>query len=91
MFFKGSRYANTGTYSLTLPNGSTVTAAVLPAPLSGPLLGYYPRAAGQRLDLIANYYLSDATAFWRLCDANDAMVPEALAAHNLVGIPAAAS
>ena len=25
--------------------------------------------------------------FWRVCDANDAVVPDALAAHDLVGMP----
>ena len=34
-------------------------------------------------------YLADATAFWRLGDTNNAMLPEALGARDLVGIPAA--
>ena len=46
-----------------------------------------PRHAGQRLDLIANYFLKDATTSWQLCDANDAVVPDALAVRNLIGIP----
>jgi len=37
--------------------------------------------------LIAAHYLADATAFWRLCDANAAMVPDTLAARERVGIP----
>ena len=39
------------------------------------------------LDLIANYFLGDPTASWRLCDANNAVVPDALASRDLVGIP----
>jgi len=58
-------------------------------PLPGPALvqGYYRRSNGQRLDLIANAFLKDATAFWRLCDANNAVVPDSLAARDLIGIP----
>jgi len=37
--------------------------------------------------LIAFRFLADPTAFWYLCDANNAMVPDALAAHKLIGIP----
>jgi hypothetical protein len=39
------------------------------------------------LDLIANAFLKDATAFWRLCDANNTVVPDGLAARDLIGIP----
>ena len=59
-------------------------------PLPGPARGaglLSARRRGQRLDLIANYFLNDATAFWQLCDANNAVVPDALSAHDLVGIP----
>jgi hypothetical protein len=37
--------------------------------------------------LIAAHYLADATTFWRLCDANNAIAPDALAARDQVGIP----
>jgi hypothetical protein len=87
MFFLGSRYANTGTYSITRADGTIVAVARLPLPLTSPVIGYHRRQLGQRLDLIASHYLSDPTAFWRLCDANDAVVPDALAAHDMVGIP----
>jgi hypothetical protein len=33
---------------------------------------------GERLDNIAAQYLGDATLFWRLCDANNAMRPNEL-------------
>jgi hypothetical protein len=35
--------------------------------------------------------LPDGTQFWRICDANGAMVPDALGAHDLIGIPIDAS
>jgi hypothetical protein len=88
MFFPGSRYANAGTYTVTLPGGRMVAATRIPLPSPGTLIGYHRRLEGQRLDLIAYHYLADATAFWRLCDTNDTMVPDALAAHDLIGIPA---
>jgi hypothetical protein len=92
VFFPGSRYEKTGTYLLTRPDGTAVAVARLPlppAPEGVRLLGYHTRQDDQRLDHIANHYLGDPTAFWRLCDANDAVVPDALAVHPLVGIPRA--
>jgi hypothetical protein len=51
------------------------------------LAGFHARKQGQRLDHIAARYLGDATAFWRLCDANGSLSPDALGARDLVGIP----
>jgi hypothetical protein len=87
MLFPGSRYEKTGTYPLTQPDGTVLTVIKLPLPLQDPLLGFHRRLAGQRLDLIASHYLSDATTFWRLCDANNAVVPDALAVRDMIGIP----
>ena len=87
MFFSGSRYMNTGAYIITTLSGAQITVAKQPLPLTNPILGYHPRQDGQTLDMIANNYLSDPTTFWRLCDANDAVAPDALAAHNLIGVP----
>jgi hypothetical protein len=87
MFFPGSRYYNLETYRVRRSDGMTVTVTQLPVPTSPPLLGAHPRQNGQRLDLIASHFMNDATAFWRLCDANDAMVPDALAVQNLIAIP----
>lgn len=87
MFDLTSRYAKMGTYTLTLSDGRKVTAVRLPLPAQPPLLGYYRRLGGQRLDHIAANYLRDPTAFWQLCDANGVMSPDALAARDLVGIP----
>lgn len=87
MFFAGSRYENAGTYNVTTPEGKTVTVTKIPLPKRKPLLGYHRRLQGQRLDLIASYYLKDANGFWQLCNANNAVVPDALASHDLIGIP----
>jgi hypothetical protein len=87
MFFSGSRYEKQTTYTTTLPDGTTVTAVRLPLPSTPSVLGFHKRQQGERLDLIANYYLTDSTATWLLCDANNAMTPDALATHPLIGIP----
>jgi hypothetical protein len=87
MFFKGSRYEKMETYTATKEDGTEVTVAKLPLPSEPSLLGYHPRKQGERLDHLAARYLSDATAFWRLCDASNAMLPDALAARPLVGVP----
>lgn len=87
MFFPGSRYEKLDTYSTTRANGQTVRVTKLPLSSAGPLIGFHRRTEGQRLDLIAAHYLSDATTFWRLCDAGNQMVPDALAAHDLIPIP----
>ena len=87
MFFPGSRYLNRVPYTLTRPDGSTVRVLRLPVPGIQAVLGYYRRSSGDRLDQIAGRFLGDATEFWHLCDANGVMVPDALAARDLVGIP----
>jgi hypothetical protein len=87
MFFPGSRYLSLTQYSVTLPSGGTVQVTRLPTPGLPLVLGYYRRAAGDRLDQIAARFMSDATQFWHICDANDAVVPDALASRDLVGVP----
>ena len=87
MFMPGSRYEKMPTYTVTQADGREVTAVKLPLPNPGALAGYHRRLVGQRLDHIAAVYLKDATAFWRLCDANGSVVPDALATRDLVGVP----
>ena len=87
MFFPGSRYLSLSPYSVTLANGNVVQATRLPRPGPQAVLGYYRRNTGDRLDQIAARFLADATMFWHVCDANGAVVPDALAAHDLVGVP----
>jgi hypothetical protein len=91
MFFPGSRYAGMTTYPTVRPDGSTVRAVSIPLPGPAVIQGYHRRIGGQRLDHIANRYLGDSTGFWLLCDANNAVVPDALANGDLVGIPLNAS
>jgi hypothetical protein len=89
MFFPGSRYHNLGSYSITRRDGKTLRVTRLPLATRARVIGFHRRLEEQRLDHIASHYLADATAFWRLCDANGTIVPDTLAAAPLVGIPAA--
>lgn len=87
MFRPGSRYAGAGTYQVTLSDGSVVLVTRTPLPVVGPPIGWHRRLEDERLDLIAYRFLNDATRAWMLCDTNNAMAPDALAAHDLIGIP----
>jgi hypothetical protein len=90
VFTSDSRYADQATYTVTLPGGIQVTAVVppqsQPPAQQVPLAGY--ARGGERLDLIAVQYLNAPSGFWRLCDANNAVLAGALAARPFVGIPA---
>ena len=91
MFFPGSRYTSSSQYTLTLPD-STLVVAVKPAAPGLPVVqGFYRRQTSDRLDQISARFLADATRFWHICDACNAMVPDALAARDLVGVPLDAS
>jgi hypothetical protein len=88
MFASNSRYYQLGTYTVTLPNGQTAIATRLPVPpMQLALTGYYTVQQGGRLDLIAARYLTDATLFWQLCNANNSISPASLITRPLVGIP----
>jgi hypothetical protein len=87
VIFPGSRYQNSGTTLVTQPDGTRIPSLKIPLPRPPAVQGFVRRQTGQRLDLIANQYLNDPTAFWRLCDANNSMAPDALANSTLVGIP----
>ena len=87
MFSADSRYVSQPTCAFALEGGQTVAAVRIPAPRASSVAGYYPRPASERLDLIAVRFLNAPTGFWRLCDANNAMIAGALGARGLIGIP----
>jgi hypothetical protein len=87
MFNADSRYAAAGTYQVTLSDGTVVTVTRIPRPSTQRPIGWYPRGDDERLDVIAYRFFDDATKAWALCDANEAMSPDALAAHERIGIP----
>lgn len=87
-FAPTSRYHGLPTAQLTLPDGRTVvfvTRRFLPPTERFTQLQAHTVVAGDRLDNLAAHYLGDAEQSWRICDANGAMLPEALVAQ--VGAP----
>ena len=82
LFAGNSRYF--GREPLTLTVAGTVVSYLprrfLPDASQFQLLQEHTVQEGDRLDNIAAQYLGDATLFWRLCDANNAMRPEVLTA-----------
>ena len=87
MFFPNSRYLAAGTYTIRTARGDTVTVTRLPVRARPPVRSLHQRLEGQRLDLVASHYLGDATTFWRLCDASDAIAPDALGVRARIAIP----
>ena len=78
MFDHTSRYYALGTATFVFPDGrivSYVRRRFLPRGNELPLLAEITVTPGERIDLIANRVYGDPLAFWRLCDANDAMDP----------------
>jgi hypothetical protein len=88
MFASNSRYVKLTPYTFTFPDGRQVSVTRLPHPPEQlAMAGYHIRIQGDRLDLLAARYLRDPTLFWKLCDANGALVPAALDRRPLIGIP----
>jgi hypothetical protein len=58
-------------------------------------MAWHRVAADDRVDLVADRYLGDAQAWWRICDANSALDPDALIGPDnegrvvVVGVPEA--
>lgn len=85
---KTSRYARYAEYV------DAVDAKGEPVRVIGPArrpelveLGEHIRRDGQRLDHLANYYLRDPHGFWKICELNDALLPDQLAEVELIKIP----
>lgn len=78
-----SRYASTGTTTLTTADGTTVVylgRRLAPQPGSLSQSGQHTVMPGDRLDLIANTAIGDPSQWWQIADANRAMWPEDLTA-----------
>lgn len=88
VFGPTSRYVlHSGLTQATDRKGRTV-ACVLPARLPQVAnLGIHRRLDGQRLDHLAERYLGDPTAFWRIARHNDAMTVDQVADTPLIAIP----
>lgn len=80
-FAATSRYHGLATAQWTRPDGRVVTYVqrrFVPSPESLGDLFEHVVAAGDRLDNLAARYLGDPLQYWRLCDANRALRPDAL-------------
>jgi hypothetical protein len=76
-----SRYNGIATATLQSRDGTTIIyleRRFVPSPDRFALLQLHTVTQAERLDNIAAQYLGDPTAFWRLCDANNAMRPDDL-------------
>lgn len=87
MFEEKSRYKKLDTYTVTDSRGRLVPVVPVPAPPQAGLLGIHLRKEAQRLDHLAFKYLQDGAGFWRISEANDAMLPEALSEQQEINIP----
>jgi hypothetical protein len=87
MFDDNSRYAELTTYTVKDHRGRTVVVVPVPDAPDQTALGIYLMRQGQRIDHLAWKYLGDPAGFWRICEINDAMLPEALTEATQVTIP----
>jgi hypothetical protein len=81
LFPPASRYHGVAVARLERRDGSTVAylrRRFVPAPERFAVLAEHTVVDGDRLDNLAARYLGDPELFWRLCDANRAMRPDAL-------------
>jgi hypothetical protein len=84
-----SRYVKFATtYEVTDRRRRTVQALTPALPPPQPKLGEHLRKQGQRLDHLANHYLSDPNGFWRLAEMNEALRPDAVLQQDAIRIPA---
>ncbi len=87
MFDPKSRYAKVPLYEVVDRRGRKAIVAGAAPGMSQALLGYHVLRQGERLDLLAARYLSDPCAFWRICELNGSVLPDALAEAREIAIP----
>ena len=76
-----SRYHGVETATLEVAEGRTIVylrRRFIPPPDRFELLQEHTVTQGDRLDNVTAQYLGDPEAFWRICDANNAMWPDEL-------------
>lgn len=87
LFDPNSRYTGLTTMKMRDGRGRMVEVVPpAPAPVQA-LRGRHLRRQGERPDHLAAFYLSDAAAFWRLAELNDAMTAEVLSELRELDIP----
>jgi len=81
LFAPSSRYYGMNTETIEIAPGKSVgyvSRRFLPDPSQFQVLQRHVVIQGERLDNIASQSLGDPALFWRLCDANNALRPDAL-------------
>jgi hypothetical protein len=89
IFDRLSRYARPRLtpYDVFDIRGRRVQALPTPEPPVETAVGRHVRREGQPLDQLAASYLADPHAYWRIAEANDAILPDALAEVSVIVIP----
>jgi len=75
MFFKGSRYENVGTDTLTTAQGQVVRFKKVRFIPDVTARVAVVLNQGERLDHVAQRVYQNPELFWRICDANFALYP----------------
>lgn len=81
LFPANSRYQSVETKRLELPDGRVIVYLArrfVPPPERFAAVQEHAVAEGDRLDNVTARYLGDPELFWRICDANRALRPDAL-------------
>jgi hypothetical protein len=78
MFFKGSRYEEVPTQTMTDASGRVIRYKQTRFIPETPALVGHRVTSDERLDHIAWQHYRDAERFWRICDANLALWPDDL-------------
>jgi hypothetical protein len=87
MFSQKSRYLKTEQYPVRDRRGRIVNVVAVPDAPDQSLLGFHQLMEGQRIDHLAAKYTLDDAGFWRIAEANDAMLPETLSERPEIAIP----
>lgn len=87
MFDDKSRYKDLPTYLVVDRRGREVSIVPVPDTPFQTIRGYHLLRQGQRVDHLAAKYLNQNAAFWRICEANEAMLPESLSEQAEIAIP----
>ena len=87
MFDDKSRYAKLERYYVKDHRGRLVPVVPVPDAPRRSVMGLHLLQQRQRLDHLAFKYLKDGSAFWRIAEANEVMLPEALTEQAEITIP----
>ena len=87
MFDEKSRYAKTELYQAPDHRGRRVPVVATPDAPREVSIGLHLLRQGQRLDHLAYRYLGDPAGYWRICELNNVMLPEALTEAQEIAIP----